>query len=361
MDLYEILGVGRGATLAQIRRAFQKRQRQLHPAVNPGDPLAEGRFATLAEAFAVLSDQARRADYDHSGHVPKAPEAVPQVGFEGFDFSIEYREGGAGFDDLFHGEGPPETPRAGEDLEQRAALTFEESLRGTSRKLHLMRYDRCNVCEGLGEVVLSPTPCPTCKGTGRVRASRRHMIFMRPCKECGARGVLGRRTCAPCGGEGRLMQSEWLDVTLPPGVGPGSHVRVPGCGNVGRLGGSAGDLVLTVDVESHSFYRREGEDLHCVLPVSLSEAALGAHVEVPTPDGAVTIEVPAGTQTGQRFRLRKRGVPRLGSKGRGDLFVEVSVRVPRAWDERSRELLRELGRLNPDDPRKDLFSQGGES
>ena len=152
------------------------------------------------------------------------------------------------------------------------------------------------------------------------------------------------------------MQSEWLDVTLPPGVGDGSQVRVPGGGNVGPLGGPAGDLVLTVEVEPHAFYRRDGEDLHCVLPVSLSEAALGAHVEVPTPDGPVTIEIPAGTQTGQRFRLRKRGVPRLGGKGRGDLFVEASIRVPRAWDERSRDLLRELGRLNPEDPRKDLFA-----
>jgi molecular chaperone DnaJ len=354
MDLYEILGVGRRATPAEIRRAFQKRQRELHPAVNPGDPLANARFTTLSEAYAVLSDPGRRAEYDHSGHVPRPHPAVPEVGFEGFDFSLEYHEGGAGFEELFRSEARRDAPRAGADLEQQTRVSFEESLRGVSRRIHVMRYDRCSSCQGQGEVLLSPRSCPGCGGTGRVRANRRHMIFMRPCKECGGRGVLGRRSCGQCGGDGRLMQSEWLDVTLPPGVGPESQIRIPGAGHAGPLGGPSGDLVLTVEVEPHPFFRREGEDLHCVVPVSLSEAALGAHVEVPTPDGPISIEIPAGTQTGQRFRLRKRGVPRLVGKGRGDLFVEAAVRVPRAWDERSRELLRELGRLNPDDPRKDL-------
>jgi molecular chaperone DnaJ len=357
VDLYEILGVRRGATPTEIRRAFQKRQRQLHPALNPGDPVARQKFEVVSGAFEVLSDPKRRAEYDHTGNLPRAPVVVPEVGFEGFDFSAEFHLADVGFRELFGGQSTSDVPQPGEDLEHRTEVSFDESLAGASRRLHVMRYDRCAACEGAGEITFSPTTCPACKGSGRVRASRGHMIFLRPCSECGARGVLGRSPCAQCGAEGRVMQSEWLDVTIPAGVGSGSHIRVPGCGNAGRHGGPPGDLVLTLEVAPHPFYRREGDDLYCTVPVSVTEAALGAHVEVPTPDGPVTIEIPAATQTGQRFRLRKRGIPRLGAKGRGDVFVEIFVRVPQALDERSRELLRELARLNPEDPRRDLRSE----
>ena len=157
----------------------------------------------------------------------------------------------------------------------------------------------------------------------------------------------------------RPMASEWLEVKIPPGVGDGSRVRVPGCGNAGRRGGPPGDFVLAVEVEPHPLFRREGEDLHCTVPVGITEAALGAHIEVPTPDEPVTIELPAGTQNGQRFRLRKRGVPKLGEKGRGDLFVEARIFVPTVRDDRSRELLQEFARLNPHDPRKSDPAPGG--
>lgn len=359
MDLYEILGVRRGATIAEIQRAFQKRQRQLHPALNPGDPVAADRFEAISQAFEVLSDSRARAEYDVSGKLPFKPIAVPVVGFEGFDFSV--RVGHAGFRELFGGsaEPSPTPPGPGEDLEQRTRITFEESLKGTTRRLHVVRQDICGACQGAGEVNLSPVTCPTCRGSGRVRASRGHMIFTRPCPDCGARGVVGRRSCGRCGGEGRLMQSEWLDVTIPAGVDSGSRVRVPGFGNAGRLGGRGGDLVIIVDVELHPVYRREGEDLILDVPLAVPEAALGAHVEVPTPDGSVTIEIPAGTQAGQRFRLRKRGVPRVGGKGRGDLFVEVRVEIPRVLDERSREIFNELRHLHPEDPRKKLWSSLG--
>ncbi|HWX23976.1 MAG TPA: J domain-containing protein [Vicinamibacteria bacterium] len=357
MDLYEILGLRRGATVVDVRRAFQKRARQLHPAINPGDPVAAGRFEAVSLAFEVLSDPRRRAEYDHTGHLPTRPPSVPDVGFEGFDFSAEVSVGTVGFRELFEASFAASqggSPRPGEDLEQGTRISFEEALRGTSRRLHVMRQDSCAACQGAGEVSLSPVTCPTCNGSGRVRASRGHMIFTRRCPGCGARGVLGRKPCPRCGGEGRMMQSEWLDVEIPAGVADGSLLRIARLGNAGRQGAPSGDLVLTVEVEPDPFYRREGDDLHCTVPVSLTEAALGVHVDVPTPDGPVTIEIPAGTQTGQRFRLRKRGVPRMGGKGRGDLFVEVLVRVPRVKDERSRELLRELARLHPEDPRKDL-------
>jgi molecular chaperone DnaJ len=173
------------------------------------------------------------------------------------------------------------------------------------------------------------------------------MIFTRPCSECEGSGTLRRQECSGCRGEGRAITSEWLEVRIPPGVGEGSHVRLPGAGNVGRRGGAPGDFVLTIQVEPHPVFRREGDDLHCTVPIGMVEAAMGGHVEVVTPDGPVTIEVPAGTQNGQRFRLRKRGVPRLGEDERGDLWVEAEIVIPAVTGDRARELLRELAREIP--------------
>lgn len=363
MDLYEVLGVRRNATAAEVRRAYQKRARQLHPDLNPGDPVAAERFRVVSRAFEILSDAQKRAAYDrgetHAVPTPSAPEG----GFEGFDFSAEARPEGVGFREIFDAALRPtpagdSLPQKGEDLEQTTRISFEEAMTGTRRRVHLVRQDECPICKGEGEVAFGPVPCPRCHGSGQVRGSRGHMIFSRRCTECGATGILHRRPCRRCAGEGRVIASEWLDVQIPAGVGDGSQVRLPGCGNAGRRGGPPGDFVLGVEVEPHARFRREGEDLLSVVPVSMTEAALGAHVEVPTPDGPVTIEVPAGTQHGQRFRLRKRGVPRLGEKGRGDLFAEVQIVVPAVTDDRSRELLREFERLNPQPPRTPSSGEG---
>jgi len=358
MDFYDVLGIRRGASAAELRRAYQRLARRLHPALNPGDPVAAERFAFASRAFEVLSDPRRRAEYDRGERPAPEPVAVRQVGFEGFDFSAE-ASGSAGFRELFAGvltapAAPEKTPLRGEDLEQVTRLTFEESLAGTTRRIHVVRRDLCPGCGGGGELAIGPVPCPRCQGTGQVKSRRGHMVFSRPCADCAGSGRLGRRPCPRCGAEGRVMQSEWLEVRIPPGVEHGGRVRVAGCGNAGRFGGASGDFVLAVEVEPHAFFRREGEDLRCSVPVTMTEAALGAHVEVPTPEGAMTIEIPAGTQAGQRFRLRKRGVPRLGGEGRGDLYVEIEVKVPRVDDDRSRELLLELARLNPENPRAGL-------
>jgi len=350
MDLYDLLGVRKTANAAEIRRAWQKHARSLHPDLNPGDPVAAERFREVSEAFEILADPHRRAAYDRGEAVPRAVAPAAAGGFEGFDFSAQVRVERVGFREIFDAElRTPEPPgsRPGEDLEQSTRVTFEESLTGTERRVHLVRHEPCPACQGAGEVAFGPVPCPRCQGTGQVRGSRGHMIFSRRCAECDARGYLHRRPCSRCSGEGRLIASEWLDVQIPPGVGDGSQVRVPGCGNAGRRSGPPGDFVLTVQVDAHPVFRREGEDLHCTVPVSMTEAALGAHVEVPTPEGEMTIELPAGTQNGQRFRLRKRGVPRLGEKGRGDLFVEARVEIPAVTDDRGRELLREFARLHP--------------
>ncbi len=366
MDLYEILGVARAAKPAEIRRAYQKLARLLHPDVNPGDPAAAERFQAVSRAFEVLSDPERRARYDRGEAAPPAKRPpVPAVGFEGFDFSAEVHASTVDFREIFDGVLRPDRPPGegstrGEDLEQGTRVSFDEALHGTKRRVHLVRQERCEVCDGGGVVVLHSRPCPSCQGTGQVRASRGRMIFTRRCAQCDATGVLGRRACGRCAGEGRVIQSEWLDVAIPPGVGDGSRVRLEGFGNAGRRGGPPGDFVLAIEAEPHSFYKRDGDDLVCEIPITIVEATLGAHVEVPTPEGPVTIEVPASTQAGQRFRLRKRGMPRLGEKSRGDLWIEVRVLVPTVDDDESRDLLREFAKKNPCDPRKDLVPRVSE-
>jgi molecular chaperone DnaJ len=348
MDLYERLGVRRNAGAAEIRRAWQRLSRALHPALNPGDPLAAERYREAAEAHEVLSDARRRAAYDRGEMPPVHVEPAAQGGFEGFDFSARVHVETVGFRDIFHPAGDAEAPlQRGEDLEQATRVTFGESMTGTARRVHLVRFEACATCGGRGDVATGPAACPRCRGAGTVRGSRGHMIFSRSCAACDGTGQIRREACGRCDGEGRLIASEWLEVRIPPGVGNGSQVRLSGAGNAGRRGGPPGDFVLTVEVEEHAVFRREGDDLHCVVPVGMVEAAMGGHVDVATPDGTVTIEVPAGTQNGQRFRLRKRGVPRPGEGGRGDLWIEVRVVIPAATDDRARALLRELAAVLP--------------
>ncbi len=350
MDLYEALGISRGAKPAEIRRAWQRKARALHPALNPGDPVAAQHYQEAERAFDVLSDPKRRAAYDRGEQEPAPVAPVPEGGFEGFDFSARVRVERVSFREIFDaGSSPRPSAEAlrGEDLEQATRVSFEESMSGAERRVHLVRHERCPACQGAGDVPFGPVPCPRCGGEGQVRGSRGHMIFTRPCSDCGGGGALRHRPCPACHGEGRTFTSEWLVVRIPPGVGEGSHVRLPGAGNVGRRGGPPGDFVLSVQVDPHPLFRREGDDLHCVVPVGMIEAAMGGHVEVPTPDGPVTIEVPAGTQSGQRFRLRKRGVPRLGGNERGDLWVAARIVIPAVTEDRARALLRELAREIP--------------
>jgi molecular chaperone DnaJ len=356
MDLYETLGVRRNASAADIRRAYQKHARRLHPDLNPGDPEAADRFRAISHAFEVLSDANRRARYDR-GEAPAAPAPMAPVGFAGFDFSVEATAERAGFHEIFERVLQPTAgPTAGEDLQQTTRVSFEECLTGTHRRVHVMRFETCTVCEGHGVIALRPRPCPTCEGRGQVRSSRGRMVFTRPCRDCGGTGVLGRQPCAACAAEGRVMHSEWLDVQIPPGVSDGSQVRLPGWGNAGRRGGLPGAFVLSVAVDPHPVFRREGDDLFCEVPVTIAEAALGAHVDVPTLEGPVAIGLPPGTQNGQRFRLRKRGMPRLeetgGEPARGDLYAEIRVWVPAVTDDESRRLLEEFARRSPRAPRE---------
>ncbi|MGE0702368.1 MAG: molecular chaperone DnaJ [Vicinamibacterales bacterium] len=356
MDFYLVLGLTREATLGDIKRAYRRLARRYHPDINPGDRVAAAEFRRIAEAYETLSDPARRTRYDTSGGLGSDVEPA-SAGFEGFDFSV--RVGGATastFGDLFADvlksryERPPAGPERGADLHQQLTCTFEDAFSGKQHSVAVTRQEPCRTC--LGDGVLRPpnSVCGVCQGRGTLRSARGHMVFSKPCGHCRGTGRAEHR-CPGCNGQQIEMRSETLTVTVPPGLQDGSRIRVAGKGHAGRKGGEPGDLYLTVRVEAHPFYKRDGDDLHLVVPVAIHEAALGAKVEIPAPDGHAWLRVPPGTQSGQRFRLRERGVPSVRDGRRGDLVVEVRIVLPRLLDERSKELIREFGRLNTDDVR----------
>jgi molecular chaperone DnaJ len=360
MDLYLVLGLQRTATLGDIKRAYRRLARKYHPDINPGDRTAEARFRQITEAYETLSDPARRQKYDVLGRVGEA--ADPTFGFEGFDFSVSvHAEAAPTFGDLFadvlHRDTRrvPEEPARGDDLHAHLSLSFEESMRGVDRDLTITRRESCAGCGGTGTVRTADVRCPHCVGVGSVRSTRGHMVFSKACDQCGGTGRQRPAPCPACGGQGAYARTETVAIRIPPGVVDGARVRAAGKGNSGRRGGSPGDLYITAHVEPHPLFRREGDDLHLVVPISVAEAALGDKIEVPTIDGPARLRIPPGTQSGQRFRLRERGAPSTRDGRRGDLVIEVKLVLPRLVDERSKELLREFGKINRENVRSDLL------
>jgi molecular chaperone DnaJ len=362
MDLYSLLGVPRHASADEVERAYRKLARRYHPGINPGDRVAEEIFQQVQRAFEVLSDLERRREYDRGARRAPTVAAGATVSFEGFDFSSP-AEGplAATFSELFADvfqEAAREvaTPTRGAALEVSLRLSFEDAVRGGPVPLSIMRQERCPTCAGDGRVPRPAVPCPACGGQGDRRWARGHMVFTKPCDLCDASGRLASQACATCGGAGVQLRSEVVTLALPAGMESGARVAVPGRGHAGARGGPAGDLYVTVEVAAHPFFRREGRDLHLTLPVAVHEAALGARVDVPTLDGVMRLRIPAGTPSGQRLRLRGRGVPSAAGVAHdetaGDLVVEVQIVLPPVRDERSKALLREFGRLNDVDVRK---------
>jgi molecular chaperone DnaJ len=359
MDFYILLGIERGATLNDIKRAYKRLARRYHPDINPGDRMAAAQFRQIAEAYETLSDPDRRLHYDSGGGAQSHIDAA--FGFEGFDFSVSVSGAAAPtFGDLFgdvlkqrQDPGHNGAPARGADLHQSLSLRFEEAMRGGPRQLAMTRQDSCRACQGTGRQQGAETRCLHCHGAGIVKSARGHMVFSKPCEPCGGTGRQGQTRCPVCGGAQVEMRADTISIQVPAGLADGARVRVPGKGHAGRNGGEAGDLYVTIRVEPHPLFRREGDDLHLVVPIAVHEAALGAKVEVPSLEGHARLRVPPGTQSGQRFRLRERGVPSRNGR-RGDLVVEVRLVLPRVLDERSKELLREFGRLNADDVRKEM-------
>lgn len=380
-DYYETLGVSRSAKEDEIRKTYRKLARKYHPDLNPGDKAAEERFKKVQEAYDVLSDAKKRQVYDQYGFYsdnipPGGPGAGPGprdpgMGFGGFDFSDfvnqaggTHQAGGSGkFQDIFsqffggrRGDRPASAPEKGSDLEYGLNVDFWESIRGTQVRLNIVRQETCETCGGAGSVGGASTVCPECDGTGSVTQMAGAMKFSLTCPRCDGKGRL-RNACPTCHGDGRLSRSESVEVRIPPGVQAGSRLRVAGKGNSGRNGGAAGDLYITVRVEPHPFFRREGDDIHIQVPITVSEAGLGAKIEVPTIDGRALLKVPQGTQNGQKFRLREKGVLNTRKNKRGDEIVEAVIQAPKVQDERTKELLRELSQVNKEDPRAAMWSK----
>jgi molecular chaperone DnaJ len=363
MDFYVILGLERGATLADVKRAYKRLARKHHPDINPGDRMAEATFRQIAEAYETLSDPERRRRYDVTG-VATAGQGPPGVGFDGFDFTVSV--GGAEaptFGDLFadvfqrrearRGSAGPER---GVDLHQTIGLAFEEAIRGSQRALTITRQEHCRMCHGRGRLSVAETRCAHCHGSGVVRSARGHMVFSKPCVHCGGSGAIRQAHCPACGGQQVEMRSETLTINLPPGLADGARIRLQGKGHAGPNGGDPGDLYITVQVQPHPLFARRGDDLFVIVPIGIHEAALGAKIEVPSLDGPARLRVPPGTQSGQRFRIRERGVPSARDQRRGDLVVEVRLTLPRLLDERSKELLREFGKINGADAQHERAS-----
>jgi molecular chaperone DnaJ len=405
-DYYGILGVKKTASAEDLRKAFRKLARKYHPDVNPGDKTAEEKFKTLSEANDVLSDPKKRKIYDQLGFYsdnidPATAEAYgrgsgfgaggfgsagPGPGggsqthsqevpfdFSGFDFN-DFSEGagaagrragggGGGFRDIFsnifggagRGESVQHAER-GTDLEYQVNVGFWDAIKGTEMQLTIPRMEVCSNCHGEGYIE-SPGQCPQCHGKGQTTQKSGSMKFNVPCPHCGGTGK-NRTVCPVCHGEGRVQRSEQLKVRIKPGTRDGQRIRLQGRGNAGIMGGPAGDLYIIVRIGEHPVFRREGDDIHLTIPVTLSEAALGAKVEVPTIDGRALLRIPPGTQSGQKLRLREKGVPSAAKEGqRGDEIVSIQTVTPKVVDERSKEILRELAKLNPEDPREALFTQ----
>ena len=363
MDFYILLGVGRTASAEDVKRAYRRLARRYHPDINPGDREAEALFRRVSEAYDTLIDPERRRDYDEHGHL-RSRASETGVAFEGFDFSVSSTGESAStfgdlFADVFAESGAArtrDTSTDGVDLHAPLRLEFEAAMRGGTHAVTVTRLSRCDRCLGSGARRVAESRCAACAGSGQTRWTRGHMVFSRACGQCGGTGRRRRRACEVCGGQGVVSRTDAVAVSVPAGVADGARIRVAGQGSVGRQDGAAGDLYVTVTVDPHPLFRRDGDDLHLILPVAVHEAALGARVEVPTISGPARVPIPPGTQSGQRFRLRGRGAPSPQSGESGDLVVEVRIMLPRRLDERSKELMRELGRIYTEDVRAGLGS-----
>jgi molecular chaperone DnaJ len=401
-DYYAALGVKKSASTDEIKKAFRKLARKYHPDVNPGDKTAEEKFKTLSEANEVLSDPKKRKIYDQLGFYsdnidPAAAEAYARQGggpggfpggqpgpsgsagaggvhfdFGGFDFSDLFEGGGrvkkassgggGGFRDIFSsmfdrgGTAAEEGPEPGSDLEYQVNVPFWTAIRGGVMKLNITHRETCGTCHGSG-FVEQPGVCPQCNGKATIEQTGGRMKFNVQCPRCHGTGK-NISTCPTCHGEGTVERTEPLEVRIKAGTRDGQRIRIAGKGNAGSHGGAAGDLYVIIRTGDHPVFHRDGDDIRLTVPVSATEAALGAKIEVPTIDGRTLLKIPPGTQSGQKLRLREKGVPSANKDGaRGDEIVEIKVTVPMPRDERTKELLRELAQLNPEDPRADLWKE----
>ncbi len=378
-DYYQILGVKKDASADEIKKAYRRLARKYHPDVNPNDKTSEDKFKEVQEAYDILSDDKKRKVFDKFGYYAdnldvNSPFGAGAASGQGFDFSgfnweNTQTSGGSGsgsfsdiFSDLFGGgkssrqqtqpEPPRVTPKKGADIEIPLALSFEESVNGYQTNITVNRSEQCSRCQGAGDTGGAVVICTTCRGTGQLQRIGGSLEFSKPCNDCGGTGR--RRTpCSLCNGKGTTPKSEQVKIKIPAGVDTGSRVRVAGKGYGGRLGAPSGDLFIITNVGKHKYFTRKGDNIYVTVPITVSEAALGAKIEVPTVEGKAQLKIPAGTQSGQKFRLSQRGVPSLRNANlRGDQFIEVQITLPRIISEETKDILRQFEKANPENPRR---------
>ena len=376
-DYYQILGIKKDAKADEIKKAYRKLARKYHPDVNPNDKTSEEKFKEVQESYDVLSDEKKRKVFDRFGYYadnldpdsPFSSGAGAGGGASNFDFSgFNFEPGGSGgssssfrdiFSDLFGGsakqrepEPPRPLPKKGRDIEIPLALSFEESVTGLTTNITVNRSEQCSRCQGAGDTGGPVVTCPTCKGVGQVQRTGGRLQFSQSCPDCEGTGKR-RQPCSLCNGKGVTPKTEQVKIRIPAGVDTGSRVRIPKKGHGGRLGAQPGDLFIITNVGKHKHFTRKGDNIYVTVPITVSEAALGAKIEVPTVEGKAQLKIPAGTESGQKFRLRERGFPSLRNPTlRGDQFVEVKITLPRVISEETKEILRNFEKANPENPRK---------
>jgi molecular chaperone DnaJ len=344
-DFYEVLGVSRTASDQEVKSAYRKLALQFHPDRNPGNPQAEEKFKECSEAYAVLADAEKRARYDRFGHAGVSGNG-PGGGFDASVFNDFQDIFGDlfGFGDIFgQGQRRRSSAQRGGDMREDLTLEFEEAVFGVTKQVQIRRQETCDDCNGSGAAPgKSPINCTTCGGRGQVRYQQGFFAVARTCSTCGGAGKLIVDPCKKCKGQGRVKRERTVTVKVPAGVEEGARILYSGEGEAGLYDGPPGDLYVVLHVKEHSFFNREGKDLHCVIPISFTQAALGTDIQVPTLEGEQKVHVPEGTQTGTILKLRNKGVPVLNGHGRGDLYVELKVQTPSKLSKRQRELLAEL-------------------
>lgn len=350
MDYYEVLQVSRTATDQELKASYRKLAMQYHPDRNPNNPAAEEKFKACSEAYAVLSDPEKRAAYDRFGHAAfsggAAPGGNPFAGAQGFQGDLGDIFGDI-FGEMFNmgGQGGRRATRQqrGRDIRYDLTLEFEEAVFGVEKTITVRRLEVCEECHGTGAANgTAPTTCPQCAGRGQVRFQQGFFSVAKTCGRCNGTGTVIAEPCPGCRGEGLQPRRHEVLVKVPAGVEQDTRIRYSGEGEAGRFGGPSGDLYVVLSVKPHKFFERDGDDLHCVMPISFPQAALGTELEIETLEGHSSIKIPEGTQSGREFRLRGKGVPHLNSSGKGDLIVEVRVATPTKLNKSQKELLRQL-------------------
>ena len=366
-DYYEVLGVSRGASEDEIKKAYKKMARKYHPDLNPGDKTAEEKFKEVNEAYEVLSDADKKARYDQYGHAGVDPNFGAGGFGGGFDGSFDFGDLGDIFGSFFGGgfgggrRTNPNAPQRGESIRMSIAISFEEAAFGCEKAVTVERYETCDTCHGTGCAPgTTAEVCPDCHGTGTVQVRRQTPMGVfatsSPCPKCGGKGRIIHQPCKDCRGSGMVRKKKTIQASIPAGIDNGQTISIRGQGNAGKNGGPAGDLLITITVRPHELFRREGTSVLCEAPITFTQAVLGAELEIPTIDGKVKYTLPEGTQSGTTFRLKGKGIPSINGRGRGDQYVTVYIETPKNLNKEQKEALKKfaetMGESNYEEQKK---------